>query len=418
MPGDHSRYRHDERRRYVSVRQQQGRVQLDSDWNEESDIAREHRRKLAIDLRGQAFVGRETPDSFQVGLLAGPPANLSLAAGRLWLDGRLAEILPGEGVTYRSQPFLPDPPAVPAGADFLVYLDLFERDVTWVEDPGLLDVALGGLDTTSRIQQVWQVRIHPLRGQTAACGVDMDALFPPSAGRLTTAANAPPAPDDPCIVPPVAGYRGIENRLYRVEVQVGGPIGTARFKWSRDNGSIVSRVTALAVAGGQTRVSVTRIGRDEVLRFRIGDWVTLTDEHRDLHGEAGEMARVVDIDEARRVVVLDRLLPSGGGRAFAGDAAGHQARATRLQRWDQQAPGNALDADGLMTVAAGPIPIEDGIEVRFSVEGPGGMFHAGDWWVFAARTADASVEVLTAAPPRGRRHRYLQLAAISASGSV
>ena len=62
------------------------------------------------------------------------------------------------------------------------------------------------------------------------------------------------------ILPPLAGYRGIENRLYRIEIHNGGALGTARFKWSRDNGSIVSAVSDIAVSGGQTTLTVNRIG--------------------------------------------------------------------------------------------------------------------------------------------------------------
>ncbi|MEY2883322.1 MAG: hypothetical protein RL490_1046, partial [Pseudomonadota bacterium] len=415
MPGDHSRFTFDARRRFAGVRMQQGRVQLDADWNEEHDILAERARLLALDVGGPAWLPEDTtPDAFLV-TVAG--ADLTLGTGRLWLDGRLAEIFPGEGVTYLNQPFLPAPPAYNPAIDAIAYLDLWERDVSWAEDPRLLDVALGGIDTTTRVQQVWQVRLHQQQGM-AACGVDLDALFPPSAGRLTTQAVAAPAPDDPCILPPIAGYRGIENRLYRVEIQVPGPLGTAKFKWSRDNGSIEARVSALAVAGGQTRVTINRIGRDEVLRFRVGDWVTLTDDVREFHAEAGQMARIADIDEAARIVTLDRAVPTGGGRAFATTAADHAGRATRLQRWDAQAPVNTLDADGLMTTGAGPIGLEDGVELLFSVAGAGGSFQIGDYWVFAARTADASVEPLVAAPPRGIRHQRLQLAAIPAGGAA
>lgn len=417
MSGDYTRFTFDPAKRFAGVQMQQGRVQLDSDWNEQLEILRERNRLLTLDTGGPAWLSYLTsPNAFLVTALAGPPADLGLGEGRIYVDGRLAEILAGENVTYLNQPFLPDPdPLVPA-ADTIVYLDLWEREVTWAEDPDLLDVALGGVDTTTRIQQVWQVRLLDLQGVPAVCGLDLDALFPPSAGRLTTSAVAPPAPDDPCILPPNAGYRGIENRLYRVEVQRGGPLGTALFKWSRDNGSIVSRVSAIAVAGGVSRITVNRIGRDDTLRFRIDDWVTLTDDHRELHGEAGQMARIIDIDNAARVITLDRAVPSSG-RAFGASAADIQARNTRLQRWDQHAPGNVLDADGLMATAAGPIELEDGVLASFSVSPAGGEFKVGDYWVFAARTATASVEELNQAPPRGIRHHYMQLAAIPAGGS-
>lgn len=417
MSGDYSRFTFDPLRRFASVRVQQGRVQLDSDWNEHSDVLRERTRLLGLDSGGPAWLPTlTTPDAFLIGAIAGPPADLSIQDGRIYVDGRLAEIFPNEGVTYLKQPFLPDPPAPDPTIDTLVYLDLWEREVTWVEEPKLLDIALGGVDTTTRIQQVWQVKLYAQREARAVCGVDLNALFAPTAGRLTTSAVAPPAPDDPCILPLNAGYRGIENRFYRVEIQTPGPLGTALFKWSRDNGSIASRVTSIAVAGGQTRLSVNRVGRDARLRFRINDWVTLTDDHRELWGEAGQMARVIDIDEAKRVIVLDRAVPTAG-RAFGPTAADVVARNTRLQRWDESAPLNVLDGDGLIATAAGPIDLEDGVQVSFSTITPGGRFKIGDYWVFAARTADAWVEPLNAAPPRGIHHQYLQLAAIPTNGA-
>ena len=51
------------------------------------------------------------------------------------------------------------PPPLPAAGDAVVYLDVWEREVTYVEDPALLDVALGGADTATRRQTVWQVRV-------------------------------------------------------------------------------------------------------------------------------------------------------------------------------------------------------------------------------------------------------------------
>ncbi|MDP9422451.1 MAG: right-handed parallel beta-helix repeat-containing protein [Pseudomonadota bacterium] len=417
MSGDHTRFTYNPKKRFAAVQMQQGRVQLDADWNEQADLQRERTRLLSLDSGGPAWLPElTTPDAFLIGLAGG--GDLSIQPGRIYVEGRLAEIFPDEGITYLKQPFLPmlpQPPAFNNAIDTIVYLDLWEREVTWAEDLALLDVALGGVDTTTRVQQVWQVKIREQRGVSATCGVDLDALFPPSSGRLTTSAVAPPAPDDPCILPPKSGYRGIENRCYRVEIQKAGPLGTALFKWSRDNGSIVSRVKDIAVAGTSSFASVDRLDRDEVLKLRIDDWVTVTDDHRDLYNESGEMARIVDIDEAARVVMLDHAIPASG-RPFGATPAEIVERNTRIQRWDQNAPLNALDADGLMTTGAGPIDLEDGVQVSFSTATPGGSFNVGDYWVFAARTADASVEKLNQAPPRGIRHQYLQLAAIPAGG--
>ena len=349
---------------------------------------------------------------------AGPPTDLSIGPGRLYVDGIQIEAFAEDGATYNHQPFYPPqlapfpPPALPAAGDAVVYLDVWDREVTYIEDAALLDVALGGADTTTRRQTVWQVRVDPMPG--AACGVPVGE--PPSAGRLTSRAIAPPAPDDPCILPPASGYRGLENRLYRVEIHNGGALGTARFKWSRDNGSIVSAVRDIAVSGTQTTLTVNRIGRDQFLRFRVGDWVTVTDDHRELTGQPGEMALIVNIDETNRQIVLDRALPTPGQRPFGANAAQIAERHTRVQRWDQTGATNTVDGDGLIVTGAGPIPIEDGIEIEFSTDPAGGSFRVGDYWVFWARTATAQIEELTNAPPRGIVHHYMQLAAITGLG--
>jgi hypothetical protein len=54
--------------------------------------------------------------------------------------------------------------------------------------------------------------------------------------------------------------------------------------------------------------------------------------------------------------------------------------------------------------------LEHGIAVEFG----GAPGRPGDYWVFAARTADASVEELVAAPPRGVHHHYARLALVTA----
>ena len=98
------------------------------------------------------------------------------------VDGHQAELFPGETlggnpITYLNQPFLPDPPAI-TGAG-LVYLDVWEREVTAIQDPNLLDVALGGVDTATRRQTVWQVKLlQGAAGQPPPdCTTDLNALF-------------------------------------------------------------------------------------------------------------------------------------------------------------------------------------------------------------------------------------------------
>ena len=414
MAGDYSRIGFRPKDRIAAVLMQQGRVTLDSDHNTQALMLDRRLRNLAEDAWGKSWVpGRTTPDAFRLTPVPGP--DLAIGAGRLYAMGLVAEAFAGEAATLRTQPFLPGPVADPAAGPALAYLDVFEREVTWVEEPELLEKALLGVDTTTRRQVVWQVRL--LSAADATCSTDLATLFPPGFGRLTTDATGTPASDDPCILPPTGGYRGLENRLYRVEVHVEGPVGTALFKWSRENASVVSPVETIATSGTESQLRVTRIGRDQVLRFAAGDWVEVLDDRRELLGEAGEMARVSSIDEATRTVFLDRALPLGGGSGF-GTTPAELARAhTRLIRWDQslERHGNAVDpATGLMTTGALPIALEDGVQVGFgAAPGTSGVMRVRDHWSFAARTVDGSVEKLDAAPPDGVRHHYVPLAEVT-----
>ena len=134
MSGDYSRFTHDARKRFMSVFTQQGRVQLDSDWNEAAEIERQRLRTQALDTFGPVGVPHDTtPDGFKI---TAPAANdFTIGEGRIYVQGLLAEIFAGEAVTYQKQPFLPDPPAI-GGTSYNVYLDLWEREITYIEEKG------------------------------------------------------------------------------------------------------------------------------------------------------------------------------------------------------------------------------------------------------------------------------------------
>ena len=111
------------------------------------------------------------------------------------------------------------------------------------------------------------------RARTTIIGIRPRSLT--SAGRLTTKAVGVATPTDPCLIPPSGGYRGLENRTYRVEIHDGGEIGDATFKWSRDNASVASGVSAIE---NDITLTVDRAVWDSVRRFSPGDWVEITDD--------------------------------------------------------------------------------------------------------------------------------------------
>ncbi len=73
---------------FFGVVMQQGRVQLDSDWNEW--VAELSRRLQAgtMDTLGRAVVPRTTPEGFHILATGG---QLSIGQGRIYVDGMLAE---------------------------------------------------------------------------------------------------------------------------------------------------------------------------------------------------------------------------------------------------------------------------------------------------------------------------------------
>lgn len=436
MAADFSRVRHHPFFDWAGVELKQGGVVLDADVNELGAVIDRRLRALASDVLGRSTVSATTPEAFRIAAAGG---SLTIGRGRLYVDGLLAENHGGGApefdalmagprragdLAYADQPYLPSAPALPTTGRHLVYLDVWQREVTHLEAPALVETAVG-VETSSRLQGVWQVRVlaQDAGGSTTCASPDADlpgwaALTAPSDARLSTGTfDVPPPEDEYCELPPSGGYRGRENQLYRVEIHdPGQPGGTATFKWSRDNASVGSRVSAVPTA---SQLELESLGRDDVLCFSDGQWVEITDDVRELRYQAaGEMRRIT-VDVATRRISFTPALPA----AMA--AAGFAQRNLRVRRWDQSGavfrtgPGTGTTqvqdlgdagSTGLIAVpAAGTaLLLEHGVTVSFSSAGTRG-FKAGDWWVFAARTSDASVEVLEDAPPRGVHHHYARL---------
>lgn len=480
MSGDYSKDSFDALRDYAGVFLQQGRPVLDSDWNEMVDIFERRIRAGTVDTIGRAVVPRETPRGFEIRFGAG---GIEVGEGHFYLDGVLYqnhgranffgtdaatpnpvfdrarrateagvpdpegvldEMIPppsGDYIPYNAQPYWPTPTPMPDAGTHLAYLVGWQREVTPIQAPNLLDPALGGVDTTTRQQSVWQVRILPNVGTTATCSTPDDDLIgwtetiAPSTARLTTDTIDIEEPEDPCLVPPTEGYTGLENQFYRVEIHARrNPDGADNqpgqgewgFKFSRENASVQSSIEAIAADGES--VTVGRVGRDEVLRFAPGDWVEVTDDVREFNHRSGQMLRVADIDPETRDIEFENpidadLVPSGA----PGDTLA--SRHTRLIRWDQQGVIRLADetewvdldadgSDGLIPVPADgtAVVLENGITVSFATAPGPGAYHEMDHWRFWARTAGTQIQTLRDAPPDGVQRHYARLAVINPNG--
>jgi hypothetical protein len=217
MQGDFTRLA-TPRKGYVRVLQQQGRVALDADWNEESAIRERTARDHARDTVGDAAVmAADGPEGYGI-IWAG--GKLRVRRGRAYVDGILCE-LPTD-TDLAGQPDLPDfaVPTIAPGDRFLAYLDVWQRHVTSLEDPALREVALGGADTTTRLKTVAQVKLLRVDGDPDRAFAKLARQDQPLP-RLRTGTRPPPSSNGG-LAPPGAGYVGAENRLYRVEVHERG----------------------------------------------------------------------------------------------------------------------------------------------------------------------------------------------------
>ena len=447
MGFDNSRFTFNPWNDYFGVVMQQGRVQLDSDWNEwlAEFVRRIHAGTL--DILGLAGVPSTTPYGFKINAYHDTAGNhLTIGTGRMYVDGILVEnhgpvtlaqwnpalaewstTSPGAAeidIDYTDQPYLPGA-TIPGNGPFLVYLDVWQREVSYLEDVSLVDKAVG-VETTGRLQTVWQVKLLDISG---VGGVDCSTpdsqiqsvitggtLIQPSASLLTTGV-VPSASAGPCALSPVPGYTGVENQLYRLEIHQGGSTTSTpppTFKWSREDASVATLVTAISTVTNSagvpaSQLTVQSLGRDQVLGFNPGDWIEIVDDYLELNppasnGQAqpGELHRIDSINAAANTVTLDFTVSSASFPVINTNQT-IPSRHTRIRRWDQagavyQSDGATvwidLDSFGSTGIPVPPadtaVILENGITVAFE----GSSFRTGDFWLFAARTADGSVEIL------------------------
>src|SRR5882672_330926 len=189
--GDVSRDTFDQTKRFSRVLMQQGRVQLDADWNEQNDILLHYLRSLAADLIGPhggsgtqpgfAVITKDTEvdelkDANGVAINLQPDlqgalkeslraSGFLIGIGRYYVDGLLCESDQYLGFTEQAgYPFtgaMSFDDIRDATGSFLVFLDVWERHVSCSEDGDICEVALGGPDTATRGQLVAAVVVPP-----------------------------------------------------------------------------------------------------------------------------------------------------------------------------------------------------------------------------------------------------------------
>ncbi|MGA3007941.1 MAG: DUF6519 domain-containing protein [Opitutaceae bacterium] len=401
MKGDFSRIRHNLNKHYTAVLQQQGRVALDADSNEQQAIDDHIRDTEITDIVGP-FGGPKGDAGFKITV---PDANtIMIGRGRYYVDGILCESDASQD--YDAQTYLVNPGVTDAdlldeltgGSAYALrlYLEVWQRLVTVLDDPCLREPALGQADTTARLQTVWRVVAEPVTAAgtpvagtiaqplaansiavTAKPGACCTEMYRPvksaKSGKLW-ARTTPGSSDCTCEPTPQAGYRGLENQLYRVEIHKGGDGQKATFKWSRENGSVVAAVTGVS----SNTINVSSLGPDANLGFLANNWVELTDDSNLFGPIPNQPGALIQIQNP----VADSLALVLQQPAVGIDPSIN----ARVRRWDQF--GNSAGSDGIQLDVDTWIDLENGIQVRFSP----GNYESGDYWLIPARTATGQIE--------------------------
>ena len=433
MRGDFSRIRFSPKKNYTAVLQQQGRVALDADANEQAAINNHLREAETIDVIGP-YGGPIDNAGFAI---TATNTAISIGPGRYYVQGLVCEN--DAAIDYGAQPFLIN--SATSESDLLnqlssgkasaiqIYLEAWERLVTALDDPCLREPALGQADTTARRQTVWRVVAQAIpapvivnpppsnilnrpgllsginrfveidEGRPVLKGVSQTVISETTDETLSFAAATPqdccttmyspviqPASgmlsaqtgdgssDCSCEPTPSAGYRGLENQLYRIEIHQGGDETQATFKWSSNNGAIVAAVTG--VFG--SNVQVDSLGPDANLGFAPNQWVELTDDtylFGDTPNQPGDLFLIQSTTPEQLTITMTQLVSQVDKTLNA-----------RIRRWDQF--GVTATASGIPLAAGTWITLENGIQIQFAP----GNYNPGDSWLIVARTASGQIE--------------------------
>lgn len=441
---DISRDSFDSRNGFSRVVWQQGRPQLDADLNEHASIMLHTLRAMMADLVGR-FGGPFGHCGFRIILSkedieidiveaeknevialieAREQGDMIVSRGRYYVDGLLCE---NHRFLHYSHQASAEHRAhgIEEAGCYLVYLDVWEREITALEDDAIREVALGGPDTAARMQVVWQVRTIALR-ERAQGFLGLRPAWEELAagwqsrhrGALKARAREAVEPDE---ARPAGGshtYRGPENQLYRVEIHQGGKVGEKHhpsFKFSRDNGVVALRVETISEDG--LTVSLLERARDETMAIAAGDIVELVDESGGRHARSSVLSTVVWVDPSNREIKVD-------GALFT--HVPHADNVLVLRRWDQREgdprKGGLTLVDGAAVIVEEQwLKLEDGIEISFDSR-HAHEYRSGDYWLIPARVATGDViwpqdeHEPAALPPQGVEHHYAPLAIVEYEG--
>ncbi|MCR9143968.1 MAG: DUF2341 domain-containing protein [bacterium] len=421
MKSDISRDTFQAPEKYTAVRLQQGRALVDADWNEQADIRAYQDRRAASDAIGASGAPAENP-GLGIAAAAGG-TDLEAAPGRYYIEGIVRQT--DQTIAFTAQPDLPGYALPTEDGVYLAYAGTREALVTALEDPELLDPALGGFDTTARSRSLLQLGL--LRdgdvGDVPDCLAESAAWTAFRDGERSENRARMKARLAPNATTGQAGeYAGEQNALYRVEIHRGGAGGVATYKWSRANAAEVLEWTG---QNGDVLTVRSATGPRQGF-FAPGDWLEVLDDSFELTGRSGGLVQILADDGDSLRIKADSYIPHAGGGATL-DIAEFTGELRKLRRWSMSGDSGELQTSADATEF---LAIEHGLEIAFTSEtisSDNVDFRAGEAWLIPARAIPRDIEwpVQSAVdgandfiPPMFPQTAFARLAYVQLSGGV
>ncbi|HZS45945.1 MAG TPA: DUF6519 domain-containing protein [Blastocatellia bacterium] len=453
MKADFTRDTFDPNKHFSRVLKQQGRVSLDADDNEQASILVHYLRTLTRDLTGPYGAPLEE-GGFK--LIFDNNGKLTITEGRYYVDGIM--IGNEQDCLYIGQPDYPLPKTDKFGQEldkhsgepFFLYLDVWERLVTSIEDDDIREKALGGPDTCARAKVVWQVKAwaesdikKTLEGSKRIVLLNQDkAALANSASRAQLAIDAKPAASiapaapaasaapaataqptatrEPVQTAPAADntdidcqtalglLNGISNALLAARIDPGRKIEDAciispdakyrgfenqLYRVEIHDGSNPGPATFKwsrdngSVCTSWLGTSGNDLQVASSRGFEAGNWIELSDDTSDLNGLPGVLVKLTNVEPGKLSVDPNSFTQSG---ALDWSKAGAHPK---VRRWDQVQTEKTTLTNGVIAVQEKStvtwIDLEDGIQIQF---GDAGQYRTGDYWLIPARVATGTIE--------------------------
>ena len=412
MKGDFSRFTFNPLNNYVTVLKQQGRVDLDSDWNEQAELFAEYLRQLTADLLGPLavplapnIIGYDNSNALAIGNFSegtGGVLDFTIRKGSIYIGGYYYRL--PKDITFRTQPDYPEPETPDGQGDYLVYLEAWRKSVSYLDDDSIREPALGGPDTCLRTRLLGQVRLlkaENIGSPDQACRLLAEA-FQTSNITLTMHIDQS-AHQLPLNFGEVDLGGGMipGNLHYRLEIHRGmGPDGAAidGFKWSDENVSVVARALK-SLDSRNILVDEPELVTGE--SFKPGDWVEVGNIVTELHRQGSQMAQIERLESTAGglLVTLDSDIHPLLTRRKNGNSTLESGLSPRLQRWSGYISPLVLKNN---------YNLGRGVKVTFGASERKFHFEPGDYWNYAIRDREYNKRQAPArALPSGiKKYRY------------